>query len=554
MVKLAARPKAAPKPPKGVIKSTKGKKPDTLTYNQGAGFSREAKSELFLLAVTNMVSEDTFYENGKNRDKRFVGLIRQVALEDPDWLARFVPYLRGTMNMRSASIVMAAETVRAKLTTPVPASTIRNRDIISSAIKRADEPAEMIGYWMSEYGKNLPQPVKRGLADAVQRVYSERNLIKYDGGDKPIRFADVIDLVHPDPRSGWPQGALFKYALDLRHGRDIVFGDDGTYGAPEMWGESDRVRGYGLKTIYANRKAMALDGEAFRNAFSAVFVEGAGLTWEQASSKYGKLDARFWEAMIPNMGIFALVRNLRNFEEAGISKDAQNLVRSKLSDAETIKHSRMFPLRFFTAFVALNSLTYGRELEEAIDLSLANVPSLPGKTLILVDLSGSMDYPMTGKSDVKRIAPASIFAAALAIRAEHPTLVGFSEATAQVKVNKTNSVLLLTKDIVTAVPHMGTQTWQAVQKHFAGHDRVVILTDEQADYSGSFSWGRDHRDRDPSGVVPETVPIYTFNVAGYKAGHAPSGKKNRYTFGGLSDAAFTALELLEKGQDEAWPF
>jgi len=540
MAKLATRAVKPPKAPKATITSRKGKKPDTLTYNMGAGYSREAKSELFLLAVTNMVSEDTFYERGKNRDKRFVALIRQVALEDPDWLARFVPYLRDTMNMRSASIVMAAETVRAKLTTPVPASLIHNRTIIDSAIKRADEPAEMLGYWMSEYGKHLPQPVKRGLADAVQRVYNEWSLIKYDGGDKAIRFADVIDLVHPDAGPVW-QDLLFKYALDSRHKREM----------PMPWvREGEWYKGPAptpsLDIINGNRAAMMMDQADFKAMFTPAFVDKNGLTWEQASSKYGKLDARFWEAMIPNMGIFAIVRNLRNFEEAKISKDAQNLVRSKLSDPETIRKSRMFPLRFFTAFVALNSLTYGRELEEAIDLATSNVPSLPGKTLIMVDLSGSMDYPMSDKSDVKRIAPASIFAAALAIRAEHPTLVGFSEATSEIKVNKTNSVLLLTKDIVTAVPHMGTQTWQAVQKHFAGHDRVIILTDEQADsYYGAS---------DPAKVVPGTTPLYTFNVAGYRAGHAPSGKKNRYTFGGLSDAAFTAIELLEKGQDEAWPF
>jgi hypothetical protein len=506
MAKLATRAVKPPKAPKATITSRKGKKPDTLTYNSGAGWSREPKSELFLLAVTNMVSENTFYENGKNRDLRFTQLIRQVALEDPDWLARFVPYLRDTMNMRSASIVLAAETVHAKLTTPVPAS------------------------------KNLPQPVKRGLADAVTRVYNERSLIKYDGGDKAIRFADVLDLVHPEAKAAW-QGALYKYAIDDRHKRDLTVGE-GSY--PESLAL--------LPVIRMNRGVMGLlSQDEFRSAFSAEFVENAGLTWEQASSKYGKLDAKFWEAMIPNMGIFAIVRNLRNFEQAGISKDAQNLVRSKLSDAETIKKSRMFPLRFFTAFVALNSLTYGRELEEAIDLSLQNVPSLPGRTLIMVDLSGSMDDALSDKSEVKRIAPASIFAAALAIRAEHPTLVGFSETTKVVPVNKTNSVLLLTKDLVTAVPHMGTQTWQAVRDHFSGHDRVIILTDEQADsYYGMTA--------DPAKVVPETTPLYTFNVAGYRAGHAPSGKKNRYTFGGLSDAAFTAIELLEKGQDEAWPF
>jgi hypothetical protein len=532
MVKLAARTVKPPKAPKAAITSRKGKKPDTLTYNSGAGWSREPKSELFLLAVTNMVSENTFYENGKNRDQRFTQLIRQVALEDPDWLARFVPYLRNTMNMRSASIVLAAETVHAKLTTPVPASKIHNRTIIDSAIQRADEPAEMLGYWMSEHRKNLPQPVKRGLADAVQRVYSERSLIKYDGGDKAIRFADVLDLVHPEAKAPW-QGSLYEYALASRHKRDQPLPGD-------------------LATIGLNRLAMVLGDAAFREAFSPSFVEHAGLTWEQASSKYGKLDARFWEAMIPNMGIFAIVRNLRNFEQAEISKDAQALVRSKLTDAETIKKSRMFPLRFFTAFVALNSLTYARELEEAIDLSLQNVPSLPGKSLILVDLSGSMDYPLSDKSEVKRIAPASIFAAALAIRAEHPTLVGFSQETKAVPVNKTNSVLLLTKDLVTAVPHLGTQTWQAVKQHFNGHDRIIILTDEQADYA-SMGW-RDYSDQDPSKIVPVSTPLYTFNVAGYKAGHAPSGKMNRYTFGGLSDAAFAAIELLEKGQDQDWPF
>ena len=548
MVKLAARPKRAATAP---IKSNKGRKPDTQTYNMGAGFSREAKSELFLLAATNMVSEKTFYEDAKTRDKRFTALVKQVALEDPDWVARFVPYLRNTMNMRSASIVMAAELVHAKLTKPVPGSKISNRTIIDSAIQRADEPAEMLGYWMSEWGKNFPQPVKRGVADAATRLYSEWSLIKNDGGDKPIRFGDVIDLVHPAPKQAW-QGNLFKYALDTRHNREIVFAEDGTYGAPETWKqESDRVRGYGLKILYANRKAMALDEKAFRAAFNASFAQTAGLTWEQASSKYGKLDAKFWEAMIPNMGIFALVRNLRNFDDAKIGKAAQDEVRARLSDPEVIEKSRMFPLRFFSAFSAVKNLTYGREIEEAINLSCRNVPSLKGSTLILCDMSRSMEWPVSTKSDVKRFAPASIFAAALAVKAEKVDLVAFSNTTALVPVRHDQSVLLLTNDLLAAVPHEGTQTWQAVKKHLNGHDRVIIITDEQAD---PFYSNRDYTDKDPSTIVPETTPLFTFNVAGYSAGHAPSGKKNRYAFGGLTDAAFTAIELLERGQDQSWPF
>ena len=146
MGKLATLPKRAPTAP---VKSKKGRKPNTRTATGGAGFTRDAKSELFLLAVTNMVSEKTNHEDPLARDARFTKLIHKVTHEDPDWLARFVPYLRDKMNMRSASIILAAETVHSKLTQPVAASTISNRSIIDSAIRRADEPAEMLGYWMS---------------------------------------------------------------------------------------------------------------------------------------------------------------------------------------------------------------------------------------------------------------------------------------------------------------------------------------------------------------------------------------------------------------------
>src|SRR4051812_4150477 len=97
---------------KSAIK-TISQSPDTLTAEGGAGFARDEKSELYLLAVTNMVSENTFYENGKDRDSRFESLIAAVTKADPSWIARFVPFLRNTMNMRSASLVLAAEYVRA---------------------------------------------------------------------------------------------------------------------------------------------------------------------------------------------------------------------------------------------------------------------------------------------------------------------------------------------------------------------------------------------------------------------------------------------------------
>src|SRR5215467_4959281 len=48
------------------------------THEGAAGFARDAKSELFLLAVTNMVGENTFYEAAGDRDSRFSALVREV--------------------------------------------------------------------------------------------------------------------------------------------------------------------------------------------------------------------------------------------------------------------------------------------------------------------------------------------------------------------------------------------------------------------------------------------------------------------------------------------
>jgi hypothetical protein len=74
-----------------------------------------------------------------------------------------------------------------------------------------------------------------------------------------------------------------------------------------------------------------------------------------------------------------------------------------------------------------------------------------------------------------------------------------------------------------------------VRNHLDGHDRVVILTDEQA------------AEGDVGHAVPASTPLYTWNLARYRHGHAPSGGRNRHTFGGLTDQAFQMIPLLEVG-------
>ena len=136
----------------------------TLTHEGGAAYTRDVESDLFLLAATNMVGEDTFYERADARDARFVALVREVPVANPSFVAGLVPYLRATMLMRSAAIVMAAEYVAA--------GGANGRAVIASALQRPDEPAEMLGYWLTTHGRNIPMPVKRGVADAAASIGS----------------------------------------------------------------------------------------------------------------------------------------------------------------------------------------------------------------------------------------------------------------------------------------------------------------------------------------------------------------------------------------------
>ncbi|WP_283133975.1 LAGLIDADG family homing endonuclease [Rhizohabitans arisaemae] len=261
--------------------------PSTRTYEGAPGYLRSTKGELFLLAVTNMVGEQTFYEKADKRDNRFRYLVRQVAVEDVGWLAGFLPWLRDEANMRSAPIAAALEAVQVRLAAGL---TGMNRQLVDSVLQRADEPGEALAYWHSRFGRTVPKPVKRGIADAVRRLYNERSLLKYDTDSRGWRFGDVIDLVHPSPddaKSRW-QGDLFAHALDRRHGRDKPI--------PET-----------LRLLRDRADLFALPVEQRRSVLSEPERLGrAGVTWEAlAGWLQGPMDAEAWTAMIPSMGYMA---------------------------------------------------------------------------------------------------------------------------------------------------------------------------------------------------------------------------------------------------------
>lgn len=506
------------------------------THEGGEGFARTPEAELFLLAIANMVGEDTFYEAGFERDRRFVELIHDVVESNPEFVAGADPdngrvglaeFLRRTMHMRSASVVMAAEYVAA--------GGPKGRSLIARTLQRADEPAEILGYWLAEHGRRLPAALKRGVADAAVRLYDERSALRYDGRSRSIRMADVIELVHPQPKDE-RQSELFRYLFDKRHHddaglRDRILRDD-----------------HPLDVIRAATQLERLPDDERRDVLrrDPDVLGRAGFSWERLSGWLpGGMDAEAWQAVIPTMGYMALLRNLRNFEDAGVSKKVMKQVAARIEDPDEVRRSRQFPYRFWSAYKFAPSVTWARALESALSTSVENVPELPGRTLALIDTSGSMQSPVSNRSKVQRFEVAALFAAAQAKRAHNADVVIFASGHRPLPVKRSHSVLRYIEAVGSSIGSVGhaTMLYEALVENFDGHDRVVVFTDEQAHDSVA----------DPR-VLRDVPLVYTFNLGGYRTGAFDAGRKGRYTFGGFTDAAFTAMAILEGGRDAEWPF
>lgn len=518
---------------------------ETTTYNGGKAWTRDTMSELVFLAVTNMVGEATFYESAEGRDDRFVKLCREAAVNQPADFLGFVTWLRGEANMRSASLVAAAEGVRARLAyfrtlamSPGPDSYAPedigtwNRKIVNAVLQRPDEPGEFLAYWTEHYGRNLPMPVKRGVGDAVRRMWSERSLLKYDTESHGWRWGDVLDLTHPAPADDKPwQGDLFTYALHRRHG----------------------YPGQVPETLTMVRRNALLRSEGSPGDWlSPSVLRDAGMTWEDALSAVGSTvdKARLWEALIPNMGVMALIRNLRNFDEAGVSDKAAQVVIDKLTDPEQIARSRQFPYRFLSAYRAAPSLRWGYALETAMKHATANVPAFRGRTLVMVDTSASMRHSVSGDSQVRHLDVAMLTGVVLAHKSTGPVdLVGFADQWFDYPVTKGGSILRGIDGmnrLVGTVGH-GTNTANALAANFRAHDRVVIVHD------GQFGHWR-YNYASVSASVPAHVPLFSIDTTGYKASPVDTSKPNRYEVGGFSDKLFTMISLLDSGRSAKWPW
>lgn len=515
-------------------------------------WKQDEKSELFFRATSAFAGQDTYYEKASKRDARLIELVQAVAVADWDWTAKFLVWLRSEGNMRTAPVMLAVEAVRARLVKGlVPdAGTMTYRQLITAVLQRADEPGEMLAYLENVVGRTgSAKPIKRGIGDAAKRLFNERNFLRYNSATKAIGFGGVAEMAQMPKTTGW-QADLIRYAIDMQHGNAKEIPESlATLAAREA----------ANKTAPENRAFYAR--EAAKNPDHPLHKAVAG-QWEWVLSWLGSAtgisEKEKWELVYGQMGIMAIVRNLRNFDEAGFkSGDAlTQAVCDRLMNAEQIAKSRMFPFRFFTAYLQLKSVTWLAALEMALQHSLQNIPELPGKTLVLVDTSDSMNGKLSANSQMSYVKAAALFGVALKVKnPENVNLWGWADGQFEARdVTTGHSVLRCAEEFAskTGIVGHGTNMAGAVSATYNGHDRVIIISDMQCfPQTGGRQYGWGYVG-DVASAAPAHVPVYGFNLAAGST--TPLGQGNRHSLGGLTDATFKLIPQLEKMGKGSWPW
>lgn len=196
-------------------------------------------------------------------------------------------------------------------------------------------------------------------------------------------------------------------------------------------------------------------------------------TWEVALSGGADKRETFMRLMAEGklFGL-AFLRNMRNMYQAGVDSRAVSEYGAKLD------FSRVLPFRFIAAARAVPA--WEHIIEPMMLRAMPNQEKLAGHTVILLDVSGSMDSAISAKSDLYRVDASCGLAILLREICQSVQIYTFSQHVEEVPLRHG---FALRDAILKSQPHSSTYLGQAVNyvKALATHhDRLIVLTDEQS--------------------------------------------------------------------------
>jgi hypothetical protein len=302
-------------------------------------------------------------------------------------------------------------------------------DTLARVIQRADELPEFLAMYWNGDGK---KPIAKQVKKGLARAFQkfdEYQLAKYNR-DNAIKLRDVLFMVHAKPRDE-AQAALWKRLVD------------GQLAEPDTW-------------------EVALSaGSDKKETFERLIREG-------------------------KLGYMALLRNLRNMQAAEVDSA---LVFKALADGA--EKAKALPFRYVAAARAVPA--WEGAIDQAMQASMQGMDRLLGSTVVLVDVSGSMNTKLSEKSDLTRMDAAAALAVLVRGIATECRVFTFSNAVAEVPPR---SGMALMDAVIRSQPHGGTYLGGALEalktQAKVRADRLIIITDEQSADSVGGPIGRGY--------------------------------------------------------------
>lgn len=309
----------------------------TVNHEGHSAYAMQPKAKLVTQVLTSFFNEEKFYSKSDKND--ICETVKTVIKSDPQFISNLAVFARREFNMRSVSHVLTCFLANVNEGKPYVKDTVRG------VVLRGDDATEILSFYLSEFGKPIPNSLRRALKD-VLATFDAYTLAKYKGEGHAVKMRDLLRLCRPHPETD-EQSSMWKQLLE------------GTLPTP--------------------------------------------MTWESELSANGN-NKETWEKLIASgkVGYMALLRNLRNIVAA--NPDNIDAVWKTISDPERVRKSRQLPFRFLSAYLNVPSNAGSKAmdaLEDAVEASCANIPRLRGRTVIAVDVSGSMSSNVSSKSDVQ---------------------------------------------------------------------------------------------------------------------------------------------------------
>lgn len=200
--------------------------------------------------------------------------------------------------------------------------------------------ADMLTDFLAIYWKEGKKPIANQAKKGLAKAFHNFNEYKFAKYDRDsaIKLRDVMFLCRPKPTNQYEQ-ELFKKVADR------------TLATPETW------------------EVLLSTGKDKKESWTKLITEG-------------------------KIGGLAMLRNIANMRRANVDRKVIN------EGLERLKSSMLMPLDFLKA-ERMNP-EFSRRIEDAMINSYTNLPKLKGRTLFIVDVSGSMGARMSSKSDFTR--------------------------------------------------------------------------------------------------------------------------------------------------------